>query len=104
MTLDDDLQALFDSEDATICSKISVYQTQAQRNELARVAEATSEENMASDIRQQAYMTAFAKACDLRRQQMSTATSTATEDDIINDIDRITKRLYAQAIIGLTAL
>ena len=86
MTLDEDLQALFDDEAATVSNKLTAYQAQAQRNELKRIAEATTEENMALEIRQQAYMTSFAEACELRRQNMSTATTAATEDDIIKDL------------------
>jgi len=46
------------------------------------------------------YRLCFDKACDLRRQSMSTSTTKATEDDIIADIGRIAASLYSLATEG----
>lgn len=104
MELDADLQALFDDENATLCNKLQCYSLQDARNERNRLAAATSEPMIALELRQQCYMTAFSNACDLRRQQMSTATTITTEDDILGDIDRISTKLYSTAIAKLSAL
>ena len=46
------------------------------------------------------YRICFQKACDLRRQNMSTATTQATTDDILSDISRIAASLYDLAVAG----
>lgn len=104
MTLDDDIRALYDSEDATISNKAQLLNLQANRDFQSATLAIGSQEAFDGDFKRSLYVSCLEKACDLRRQQMSTATSAATEDDVIGDIDRITKRLYAQTIAGLKAL
>ena len=63
-----------------------------------------TEANFAADLKKNLYITCMEKACDLRRQQMSTTTTAATESDIIADIDRITDRLYSQVVSKIASI
>jgi len=102
--LDDDIKALYDSPDATICVKAQLLQLQANRDFQAKTLGIGSESQFARDYRHAIYQVCLEKACDLRRQQMSTSTSSAVEDDIIADIDRLADRLYGNALAKFSAL
>jgi hypothetical protein len=102
--MDADLQAMFDNPEANIGNKLFCIQLQGFRDFQAGIAAAGSEENFDADFKRTLYTTCLEKACDLRRQSMSTSTTLATEDDIINDIGRIATRLYDQALAKASAL
>lgn len=102
--LDADLKVLFNSEDATVGNKLQAIAIQAQRDELKRVAAASSEGLLAKEEKRDIMMTCVIMASDLRRQNMNTATSAATEEDIIKDIDRMSKTLYSQTTAALALL
>lgn len=103
MTLDADLQALHDNEQSKVNDKVYCLQMQAIRdynNSLLRIG---TEENFEVDYRKELYLKCLEKACDLRKQAMSTATTPTTEDKIVSDVARITEKLFDVAQAGLSA-
>lgn len=102
--MDADLKALYDNPESNIGNKLFCIQLQSFRDFQAGVTSVGTEENFAADLKKELYLLCMEKACDLRRQQMSTSTTPATEDDILGDIDRITDRLYSQMTIKLASV
>lgn len=102
--MDADLKSLYDSPDANVGNKLFCIQLQMFRDFQSGIMSVGTEANFANDLKKELYVKCMEKACDLRRQQMSTTTSVATEDDIIADIDRITNRLYSQMIVKITGI
>lgn len=104
MALDADIKELYESEDATIGNKAQLLNLQANRDFQSATLAIGSQDAFDNDFKRSLYVSCFERACDLRRQQMSTTTTEKTEDDIIGDIDRIAMRLYNNAKAKIAAL
>lgn len=104
MALDEDIKELYESEGATISSKAQLLILQANRDFQRATLAVGSQDNFDRDLKRSLYVSCFEKACDLRRQQMSTTTTITTQDKIISDVFVITQKLYDQALTGLLAI
>ncbi len=102
--MDADLQALADGEPSNTSLLVDLLRLQVCREEQRRLASignaAWSPYELAREEAITLYRMCFVKACDIRRQSMTTSTTKATEDDIISDIGRIATSLYGLAVAG----
>jgi len=104
MVLDEDIKQLYESEGVTFSNKAQLLNLQANRDFQRATLAVGSQANFDHDLKRSLYVSCFEKACDLRRQQMSTTTTITTQDKIIADVFVITKKLYDQALAGLLAV
>lgn len=102
--MDTDLQAIVATAPTDQRLLLDVLRLQVCRDEQRRLTAvgdaAWSPYELAKEDAVGLYRLCFDKACDLRRQAMSTSTTKATEDDILADISRIATSLYDLAVAG----